>query len=292
MVFRKYLRPQRLSDNNRAPLAVIVLVLAVCLVFSIIAPVNAQDAPAEAGVFDPLEVAPGEVVQVPISIRAVKDLYGIDIALKFDPALVQVEDMDSSMSGIQAALGEFLDPGLLLFNTADNDAGTYHFVMAQYNPSEPKSGEGVVLVITFRGIAEGVSDIKVTALTLASREGNEIPSSKVDSILTVRSGAPAQVATFPVVQSTALVIINTFTPTPTETPIPTATATPVVEPTQVTSGGDNPAEIPPAGSVKESAEPGFWLVENWWLVLVLLVIVISAGLYLFVWKKKRNKEGV
>lgn len=263
----------------------VLIILTLTLIFTLTGYVNAQDSTAEVGVFESIEVAPGETVQVPVSIRKVKDLYGVDIMLEFDPALVQVEDADLSTSGIQAALGEFLDPGLLLYNTADNSAGTYHFVMAQYNPSEPKSGEGILLVITFKGITEGVTDLTVSALTLASSEGVEIPSSGVNSSLIVRAGAPAQAATIPVVQSTALVVLKTFTPVPTDTPVPTVTPTSVIEPTGVLLETGNTVETPRAGSEGENV-PGFWLVNNWWIVLILLMLVIAAGLYLFVFKKK------
>ena len=69
------------------------LLLVLGLMLTIVHPVLAQDTPAEVGVFDPIEVAPGEVVQVPISIRNVLDLYGVDLTIEFDPALVQVEDI-------------------------------------------------------------------------------------------------------------------------------------------------------------------------------------------------------
>lgn len=263
----------------------VLMVFALTLILTSTGFVYAQDSTPEVGVFESIEVAPGETVQVPISIRNVKDLYGVDITLKFDPALVQVEDADPSASGIQAALGEFLDPGLLLFNTADNDAGTYHFVMAQYNPSEPKSGEGILLVITFKGINEGVTDLTVSALTLASSEGVEIPSSGMNSSLTVRAGAPVQAATIPVVQSTALVVLKTFTPVPTDTPVPTVAPTSVIEPTGELLETGNTVKTPQAGSKGEDV-PGFWLVNNWWIVLILLFVVIAAGLYLFVFKNK------
>ena len=271
--------------NSTGQMLSLLLVLGFML--TIVHPVLAQDTPAEVGVFDPIEVAPGEVVQVPISIRNIRDLYGVDVMLEFDPAVVQVIDADAANPGVQAALGDFLDPGLLLFNTADNTAGTYHFVMAQYNPSEPKSGQGVVVIVTFKGLKEGTSPLTIPALKLASREGIEIASEGVDGTLSVVAGAPTQAVTFAAVLTTGLVELSTFTPTPT-TPPPTSTPQPTLEPTQ-----PPPAQTETnGGSVEkdEDTNTTYWLVNNWWVILILLGLVISAGVYLFGIRKGTQKK--
>jgi len=273
-------------------LRMICLVLLLVTALPISTGVYAQDGTAQVGVFEPFEVAPNELVQVPISVRDVQNLYGVDLLLSFDPALVQVEDADPSSSGIQAGLGEFLDPGLLLFNKADNTAGTYHFVMSQYNPSEPKTGEGVIVVITFRGIGEGVSPLTVMGLKLASREGTEIASSPVDSTLTVRAGAPTQAATMPVVDTTGMIVLNTATPTPTATPVPTATLAPVIQPTLKPTEASTKADNLAVVDTENKNESGLRQNNSWWINLTLLAAVIAAGIFIYAFKKKitRPKE--
>lgn len=262
-----------------------------CLLFSLVTIVHAQEGTAELGVFETVQVAPGSVVQLPVSVRNVQDLYGVDFTLDFDPTKVQVEDADPLTPGIQAALGEFLDPGLLLFNIADNEKGTLRFTMSQYNPSEPKSGSGILLVISFVGKAEGESVLNITNITLSTRDGVEIPSQGVNSTLLVSPGASTQVATYPVAEVTGMIIINTYTPTPLPTKGPTATPTPtVIKAIAQESPTDTIVPESNAKTMENSSGTGYFLVNNWWIVLILLVVVIGAGFYMFKNRNSRKKE--
>jgi hypothetical protein len=291
------------------------LIIIIVLMLSLPSLVRAQNGTAELGVFDTYQVAPGEVVQLPVSVRNVQDLYGLDFILKFDPALVQVEDADPSRPGIQAVLGSFLDPGLLLFNTGDNNAGTFHFAMSQYNPSQPKSGAGIVLVITFRGVAEGESPLTIIKLQLASGEAIEIPSTGIDSTLRVERGAPTQAATFAATESTTVIIVGAFTLTPTSTPVSAVTEdaltnTPVPGDTggpAIKPPGSKNTEIAPTeppGSIDTEAAPVSapaagqeageenvhasvpFLAQYWWMLLILAVLAAAGSVYLFVLKRK------
>lgn len=260
----------------------LTLILALSVPFG----VSAQGELALVGVLESFQVSPGESIQVPVSVRNVKDLYALDFTLQFDPALVQVEDSDPLTPGIQSSLGDFLDPGLLLFNTADNTAGTIRFVMTQYNPSEAKSGEGIILVVNFSGVAQGESPLKITDVLLSTREGVAIPSQGVEAALTVIAGAPQQQVTYPVVQATGLIIINTLTPTPavTATPLPKVvyTVQPTAEKVEATANLEK--------SDNKEPQKEFFLVENWWIVALLLVVAVSlGGIYLM--KRNKKEEG-
>lgn len=258
-------------------------VLVVILMFSPMSTAFAQSEPAELGVFESFQVAPGSAVQVPISIRNVEDLYGLEFTIEFDPAFTQVVDADPVSPGVQAALGDFLDPGLLLFNTADNEAGTIHFAMAQYNPSEPKSGDGIILILTFKGKSIGETELKVNEVILSTRDGVEIPSTGVDSTLSVVAGAPTQAVTYPAAQTTGLILISTFTPTPipTKTPVPTLTPQ-VTQEFLVESSSSTDTDSNPDDKTNASR---YFLVKNWWIVLLLALVVLSVGLFTFRRKK-------
>lgn len=257
----------------------IVTVVSILLLVLISTKTNltqAQSDVAEVGVFEPFQVAPGETIQVPISIKGVQGLYGVDVTMKYDPGFVKVRDVDPVMDGIQSALGKFLDPGLLLYNHADNQSGILQFAMAQYNPSEAKSGSGILLVVTFEGVALGESILEITEVSLATREGEEIASKGVSNTIKVVQGAPTQASTYPVeIQPTGLLVIETFTPVPTNTPVPKATITQsTIAPIQ----GDqvNPGE-PYDSSMDTESDPPF-LVRNWWILLLLLATVLSVGI--------------
>jgi len=155
--------------------------------------------------------------------------------LRYDPALLDFEDADPATEGVQPGLGTFLDAGMVLFNTVDPQTGIVRFVMTQVNPAEPKSGDGVILVLYFVAKAEGVSDLTITSLTLSDREGVAIPASPVDSKIEVETGKPQPQATsIPVQNPTALIVVPTMAPTntPAPTQVPTATAPAAAQPTK------------------------------------------------------------
>lgn len=263
--------------------------LVVFLALGVFSKVNAQDGIAEVGVFEPLEVSPDSTIQVPVSIRNVNELYGIDITMQFDSEILEVVDMNTAMDGIQVGLGQFLDPGLLLFNNADNEDGSIRFTMSQYNPSEPKSGEGILLIITFKGIGEGQSPLTISSVLLSTGEGVEIPSTGIDSILTVKQDALIQDSTYEVANEEGLLLIPTITPTPFPTSVPTQLATQAIEnvpePTKAVSSttitGDN---------ASQDGNKGYFLVNNWWIVLLLLIGVIGAGVIFYLKSTSNRKE--
>lgn len=246
------------------------------------------------GVMEPAVVAPGATVQVAVAVKDVEGLYAVDFSLEYDPTIVQLVDADANQPGIQAGLGTFLDPGLLVFNTADNQKGEYRFVMSQYNPSLPKSGEGNIVVLTFKGISTGESNIHFTGVELLSGEITAIQAKVLDSSIQVISGAATQAATIAVAQATGLIIV------PKDTPTPAVTATTIPSPTpepQASPGGENQAENGDGGSTAtggsepgkpEAAGKGSGLANSW--PLIVAFIVLLAGGVTFIIKKKTSKK--
>ena len=253
-------------------------------------------ATARAGVFETFNVAPGSRIQVPIEIRGVQDLYAVDLTLRFDPAILSAEDADPQMQGIQPALGTFLDAGLLLFNEVDLEQGAVRFVMTQVNPSEGKSGDGILLVVYFIATDMGESALQLESITLSDRYGVAIPVETVDSTLSVASDAPAVTSTsIPVQNPTGIIMIATLAPTatptppPTETPMPTQTpvATAVMDPTNAQPQPTDKAEDQPGVNAELEQKSGFSLSQNWWIIL--LAVLILAGAVGYLWLTKRRQ---
>jgi len=245
-------------------------------------PAQAQSSgPVEAGVFQALEAAPGTVIEAPVQIRNASQVYAIDIELQFDPAVLAAEDANPSSAGIQMGFGEFLDPGLALFNEVDLEKGIVRFAVSQINPSEPKSGDGVLFVIYFVGLKEGVSPLTVTNLQVASREGDEIASSGVDSTLTVSAGAPKSAAT-PIPVQDPGGMIQLPTPGPSSTPTLAPTAVPTAQPT-LQAQPANPAtasgQVDPAVETPADAVDKPFLVQNWWIILIVLLVAVIMGAF-------------
>jgi hypothetical protein len=258
--------------------------------------VSAQ-APAEAGFFEDLAVQPGAQFEVPVEVRAVEDLYAIDIEVRFDPAILQAEDADPNMEGVQAGLGMFLEAGLLLVNEVDNAEGVFRFAMTQVNPAEPVSGDGILLVLYFVAQAAGESELEVSFLEAATRLGEEITLEASDGLVTVAVDAPVFEATPIPTQDPELVI-----PIPTLAPTPTATVTPepVAEPTATAMPEEVPAEdeaYPGPDQVEEAeaypaeeeeVERRASILDYWWAVLIVIVLAGGLAAYLLVSKKRTD----
>lgn len=248
---------------------------------------------AQGGVFGDFEVQPGAVVEVPLEIRDVAELYAVDLELHFEPAVVQVQDANPDLEGVQPALGMFLDAGLTLFNTVDNEAGVVRFVMTQVNPSEAKSGSGVVLVLYLQGVAAGVSEMTLTSLELSTRSGEAIPVETVNGTITVAADATkAESTPIPIQDQDLLVAIPTVQPTQMPTEEPADNEGPVQStPEEQTNPGvkEEGGEVQSPANAVESEEglesSGFTLLNYWWVVLIVVVLAIGFGIYLWVTRK-------
>jgi hypothetical protein len=214
---------------------------------------------------DPATVQQGATVAVPIQITDVTGLYGVEVLLKFDPAVVQVADADPVKAGTQLLAGDFLALDFLVRNTADNAAGIAEFVLAQLNPSEAKSGSGTLFTVYFEGIGAGkASAVTIERLKLASRDGLEIAAVAVNSAITVTTAASQAQAASPTPLPTAVppvldMDILTATPLPTalqpaaQTPATTRTPAATTTPSSVSS---TPTESPTAPTnTPEVAQP-------------------------------------
>jgi hypothetical protein len=278
----------------RKLLAIIVFILFISI---LPAQGTLAQATARAGVFETYTAAPGSRIEVPIEIRGVQDLYAVDLTLRFDPAILSAVDADPQMQGIQPALGTFLDAGLLLTNEVDLEQGAVRFVMSQVNPSEPKSGDGILLVVYFIATDMGESTLQLESVTLSDRYGVAIPVETVDASLNVLADAPAVTNTsIPVQDPTGIILISTLAPTatptlaPTETPVPTQTTVPtaVMEPTKGQPQPTDKVETLPDVSGELENKSGFSLSQNWWIILLAGLVLAGAVGYLQLTKRRQT----
>ena len=208
-------------------------VLAFLLVLSLATLVRAAGTTVSVGAA-PLTVKKGEVVAVPVKIAEVSGLYGFEAQLKFDPSVVRVADADPAKVGVQLLPGDFLALDFLVRNTADNDAGTAEFVLAQLNPSVAQSGSGTLFTVYFEGVAEGsTTSITLDRLKLASRDGSEIPATAVNGEIAVAAAPSVPAAASPTPLPTAakpVLDMDVLTATPAPTPLPVVTEPVTVTP--------------------------------------------------------------
>ncbi|MDX1612740.1 MAG: cohesin domain-containing protein [Candidatus Promineifilaceae bacterium] len=139
-----------------------------------------------------LAVAPGQSTTVAILVEGATDLYGVQVHLAYDPAVVQVVDGDADQPGLQAVPGDFLhlDQGFTIDHRVDNESGAVDYAFTLLAPAEPVSGDGVLLSLTLRGVAEGNS-LLTLATVLASADGLTLPVESRDGSLTVGGATPS-----------------------------------------------------------------------------------------------------
>ena len=264
-------------------LVTFVMLAALCVA----APARAQEG-AKVGVFADLEIPLNACVEVPVEVRDVSDLYAVDLTIRFDPDILQVEDADPNRAGVQPGLATFLDAGMTLFNEVDNETGIVRFVMTQINPSEGKSGSGNLLVLYFMGKQVGASPVTVEKVEASNRLGEAIPVSGVDAEIMVREGAPEVVATpIPVQDPTQIIVIETLMPTVVVTEA--GAITQVTEVPAVSTSAEPTAVLTVGGDVDSGSEQGLEKQEKgslWWLLTLPLVIV--AG-FIIIRRKQVNQ---
>lgn len=214
--------------------------------------VAAQEAPVLVRVNpESLQIAIDQITAVAVEVVDVQDVYGVDITMTFDPDVLAVEDADLTLEGIQIALGDFLDPGFVIINQADNEAGVLRLAMAQLNPSMPKSGTGNLVVINFRGKQIGAeSELNLASVKMARINGTSIETTTQPGVVEVVEALSGPTYT-PVPTQGAGTPLPTLSPS--ETPLPTQrpSSTPVAASPTLTS---SPTEAPP-NSAQSAASP-------------------------------------
>ena len=107
---------------------------------------------------------------------------GVDIySLRFNPAVLQVNDSDGVAAGTQIAPGALMPN--TIFNTVDNTNGTIQFAQSTTGGTS-FTGSGTLATITFRGIAGGTSTANFD-FTLGSTSDTNVSFQGVDQLASV-----------------------------------------------------------------------------------------------------------
>ncbi|GAB4406388.1 MAG: hypothetical protein Kow00123_18960 [Anaerolineales bacterium] len=272
-------------------------------------------------------VGEGQTAAVEVRVENVQALYGLDIRISFDPAVVEVVDADATQAGVQVRPGDLLSVDFMIRNTADNAQGTIWYALTQLNPSEPVSGSGTAFIILFKGKQRGAtSALTITYQKMATRAGEAIPASVVNGEIrvvepaqspptptpappppqpTVPMPTPEPTQALPTVQPTATQPMPPATVAPTSTTLPAgtapapATATPTQPPaptqaaSQVAPTAAPTATVytgptaPPPTATPASAASGGSL--DWALVLAGMAgAVVLFGVGWIVWRRTRG----
>jgi hypothetical protein len=136
------------------------------------------------------EVGVGQVETLDILIENAVDVYGIDLRARYDPALVEVVDLETGKPAAQMAAGSFMHHDFVLRNEADNNSGMLQYIFTQLNPSLPVNGSGIIISIQIRGKALGESQLEFVSLEIADNLGHILLSEALPGILRVVPAKP------------------------------------------------------------------------------------------------------
>lgn len=127
----------------------------------------------------------GEVATVEVQARGAQGLYGADVRLVFDPALLEVVDADPDKPGVQVEGG--LPGGWEAVNRADNEAGTVVYAATLLNPAPPVDGDVTLIRVAFRAKRARLAFVEVSAI-LANKAAWPIPTNTQGGIIVVGDG--------------------------------------------------------------------------------------------------------
>jgi hypothetical protein len=160
----------------------------VVLMLALPAVVSAGTAPAVVSV-DSYTVQVGQEFTVPVRIANVSNLYGYDVRLPHNTALLQ---------GVRVDHGAFLNEpwfvvrnGFWQWNGAGCNGYCAWYALTSLNPALPVSGRGTLVYVTYRALAPG--SVTLTPwIELSTRDGELIPANVRAGTVTVVSKAQDQ----------------------------------------------------------------------------------------------------
>lgn len=142
--------------------------------------VSAKAAPTTV-VVDNYVVTVGQEFTVPVRIANVANLYGYDVRLAHDTAMLQ---------GVRVDHGGWLVPGFVIrmgfYEWAGPGCNGYcaWYAMTQLRPALPVSGSGTLINVTYRAVAPGVVTLQPWA-QLSAAGGIPIPTMTQSGTVTV-----------------------------------------------------------------------------------------------------------
>ncbi|MEM7536864.1 MAG: S8 family serine peptidase [Chloroflexota bacterium] len=122
----------------------------------------------------------GQTIDVAVQIENVTELYGFSSELTFNPAVLQVMDINPIDAGVQIQVGEFLDAQQqVLVNRVDNETGRIELAVTQTYPAEAQQGSGVLARIQFESIGNGQSNIQFSNIQLVDGSAESLPTDTI-----------------------------------------------------------------------------------------------------------------
>lgn len=145
------------------------------------APAEAADAPdpivrlVDAPARGPIAADGATVVDVPLTVRGARGVYGFAVSVRFDAASTAIADADPAAAGVQAAALDDLPPGAwVIANTVDPVAGQAHVAATLLAPHPPLAGDARLASLRFRRLTATGRRPRVTFMQLSDAHGRPV----------------------------------------------------------------------------------------------------------------------
>ena len=241
----------------------VFMLILFCVVFCPIQTVSSQNSAAVRVMPSQVSTSLGESFIVTISLSYVQNLYGLEVILNWNPAVLRATTVDirlgvESFSDGVLHESSYSPPIFIAESNITQTKGEYRLVATSMSPAPSFNGSGNIVRIAFYPI-----DLGDSVLDLESQLFDYPPTDRDPRI-----SLPIDHATL---DSFATVITSTATPTPTPTLTPTPTPT-----------------ITPTGSPSATLEPSTLNMRIEHVFAILAIIIIIIVLILFVLRKRKK----
>jgi hypothetical protein len=109
-----------------------------------------------------------------VRVDDVRDLYAVDMTIRFDPTKWQVADADGQQSGVQVKPGEAPRPDFVAVNDVDNAKGVIRYIATQLGDAAAFSGSGTIATILGQAAVTSDADVSIETVTLVNKNAQAI----------------------------------------------------------------------------------------------------------------------
>jgi hypothetical protein len=143
----------------------------------------------------PVEPTAG-LLTVDVMVDNATDLYGLEIHLKYDPAVLEIQDSKIDQEGVQVESGALLpvNQGFVVANQANQAAGMILYALTLLNPAPAVTGSGPVARLSFKLLQNTPTTLTIEQATLVAVNLQTIPAETVpltigDAAQTAQAGS-------------------------------------------------------------------------------------------------------
>lgn len=146
---------------------------------AMVLPLRVSPALAQPGArlyFQPVK-STADTLVVDVMAENVTDLYGLELHLKYDPAILAAQDTKADQTGVQIEPGALLPvaQGFVVTNQANQSEGTITYALTLLNPAPAVSGSGSIARLTFKVLNNTPSTLSVDKAILVAINLQTIP---------------------------------------------------------------------------------------------------------------------